>query len=418
MKRRKKEFFYGWINLGILWLSYMLISVPFTYAFGIVVSDMAKSIRLTMTLAAGGYTCYQLSGALMTPLIGKLVVRFGPKKIFLSGCILMSLAASLMTYVVHGALLYYFVWIFLFSYGFRSAGLLPSQVILANWFFKKRGLAMAILLTAGGIGGYIFTPLLQWLNDLYSWRSVWATIAVLNFFAFFMLSLLLRERPEDVHQKIDNGKEYPQENIEIKTDRFYKSEDPWTLKQVMRTPQMYILIVVFFTVSYFVTTVANYAFNHLTLMGIDSSMAAKAVGYFALINTAGRVIVGLCGDYFGTKYVAIAGTAFATIGSLLMLRTSTFSSALIALVFLGIGCGVLMVAPQTLLVDYYGTCHYTEINSMFNMVSGLISSLPTIIIGFYYDMMGNYQSAWYFGASFAALSFILLGLTKAPKYKY
>lgn len=417
MNQKKAKIFYGWVNLAVLWLAYMFITVPFVYSFGIVVSDMSASIGLTMTLAAGGYTCYQLCGALMTPFIGKIIVKFGPKKTFLSGCAAIVLAAMMMAYAVHNAILYYFVWIVLFSYGMRSAGLLPSQVVLANWFFKKRGLAMSLLLTAGGIGGYIFTPILQQIKDSYSWNAVWVTMAALNVVSILMVAVLLREKPEDVHQEIDNGETDLQEATAASAERTYKSRDPWTLQQAMRTPQFYILIMTFFTATFFMTSVANYGPNHMTLMGIDAMLAAKAVGYYALINTGGRMVVGLLGDRVGTKYVALFGAAAAAVGAILMLKVSSFSSALVALVFLGIGYGVLMVCPQTLLVDYFGTTHYTEINSMYNMISGLIASLPTIMIGFFYDMLGNYQSTWYLGAGFSAITFLLLLLTKAPKYK-
>ena len=55
MKRRP---FYGWLNLAVLWLSYGTVVAAISYAFGVVVNDMADSLGMTMTLATGAYTGY------------------------------------------------------------------------------------------------------------------------------------------------------------------------------------------------------------------------------------------------------------------------------------------------------------------------------------------------------------------------
>lgn len=47
----KSRPFYGWLNLAVLWLSYGTVVAAISYAFGVVVNDMANSLGMTMTLA-------------------------------------------------------------------------------------------------------------------------------------------------------------------------------------------------------------------------------------------------------------------------------------------------------------------------------------------------------------------------------
>lgn len=400
----------------VLWVTYLLVTVPFTYTFGIIVSDMSYSIGLSMTLAAGGYTCYQLSNALISPFAGKLIVKLGPKKVLLVGCAFMIFAAVMMAYFVNSVILYYFVWIVLFSIGMRCAGLMALQTVLSNWFFQKRSLAMSLLLTAGGIGGYIFTPVLNYINKAYSWNAVWLTIAVLNALTLVMLLLFLRETPAELNQEIDNGLAISEKKNSTRKKRGYKTKEAWTLKETVRTPVFYFLIVVFLTASYLMVSVGNYALNHLTLTGCDSAKAAKAIGYFALINTVGRLMIGALDGRMSMKYIAMAGAVVSIVGNVLMLKANNFGTVVTALICIGIGYGILIVSAQTLLVDYFGTAHYSEINGVFGMASGILSALPTVIIGFLFDQFGNYNSAWILGLGLSALTVLCMLLTRPPRH--
>ena len=49
-----------------------------------------------------------------------------------------------------------------------------SFTIVANWFNRKRGSAMALLTTLGGLASPIFIPLAGFLVPVLGWRSEWA----------------------------------------------------------------------------------------------------------------------------------------------------------------------------------------------------------------------------------------------------
>ena len=179
MKRRP---FYGWLNLAVLWLSYGTVVAAISYAFGVVVNDMADSLGMTMTLATGAYTGYTLVHALSAPLAGKFINRFGAKASMAVGLALMAIGCLLMALVGRSVWFYYVFWIFFIGFGMRFGTLLPEQVNISKWFFNYRGLAMALLLTAGGVGGYIFTPVCTWVNML---NALWSTVTTRSERSFF-----------------------------------------------------------------------------------------------------------------------------------------------------------------------------------------------------------------------------------------
>ena len=140
----KKKIFYGWINLIVLWFCYMFTMAAITYGYGVVVEDMRAGLGFSLTVASGAYTGYSLIQALISPLLGAAANRYGAKKCLVAGCLTMAAGCATMAFLVKGAPLYYVAWMLLLSFGVRFASTTACQLNIAKWFFRKRGLAMAI----------------------------------------------------------------------------------------------------------------------------------------------------------------------------------------------------------------------------------------------------------------------------------
>ena len=50
-------------------------------------------------------------------------------------------------------------------------GVLPSIVLVSNWFVRRRGLALGILLTGTSIGGVVIPQIATPLITAYGWRA-------------------------------------------------------------------------------------------------------------------------------------------------------------------------------------------------------------------------------------------------------
>ena len=413
-----KKVFYGWVNLAVLWFGYAAVVSSIAYAFGVIVSDMADSLGMTMALATGAYTGYTLVHAVTAPLAGAFVNRFGAKKTILIGLGWMLLGCLLMVWVVRSVWLYYLFWILFVGFGMRFGTLLPSQVCVSKWFYRNRGLSMAILLTAGGIGGYLFTPLCSYVNAAFSWRYVWLLIAACTAVTILLVALLLKESPADVGAEIDNGQTGRADAVRPgRVARAYKTSEHWALKDVRRRAAFYLLIFLFLASSYQLSAISTQGINHLVLRGIEPGAAANAVGLFALINTLGRIVVGVLGDRAELKRILGVGAALSAVGFAALLMADTAPMAYLALTLSGLGYGIIMVAPQNMLLNYFGSHDYARINGLFSMAAGILAAFPAVIIGWFYDLKGNYTLAWVLGLVMMIVSLLIAVLIKPPVYK-
>lgn len=416
---KQGKFFYGWVNLGILWFSYAAVVSSITYAFGVVVADMADSLEMSMALATGAYTGYTLVQALTAPLAGAFIDRFGAKRSMLVGLGSMLIGCLLMAFIIKSVEMYYIVWILFIGFGMRFGTLIPSQVSLSKWFFRYRGLAMAILLTAGGIGGYLFTPLCTYVNMAYSWRHVWLMISVCIALTILLVLLFLRESPECLGQELDGGQEAGNARQMKKTPlRAYKTTDPWELKDARKCASLYMLIFLFFASSYQLSAISSQGINHLLLQGIDRAAAAGAVGLFALINTFGRLAVGILEARMSAKRILCFGAALSILGFAGMLFAYSVSAAYLALILAGLGYGIMMVAPQNMLLNYFGSYDYAKINGLFSLAAGVLAAFPAVMIGWLYDLNGTYAFAWVLGIVMMTVALGIAVCIRPPVYSY
>ena len=174
------------------------------------------------------------------------------------------------------------------------------------------------------------------------------------------------------------------------------------------------LIFLYFASSYQLSVISSQGINHLALQGVDRAAAASAVGMFAFINTFGRIVVGVFGDRFDMKKILGIGAAISAGGFLLLMKAQSIGAAYAALVLSGLGYGIVMVAPQNMLLNYFGSYDYANINGMYSMAAGVLSAAPAVIVGWFYDMNGNYSFAWIFGIILMALAFAIAVVIKPP----
>ena len=102
---------------------------------------------------------------------------------------------------------YYLMWV-LFMLGYLCAGPIPHQVLIARWFVKSRGTAMAISYLGLGLGGaisqkYVFMPLIAMLG----WRGA------LRAFGLALLVLILANDPWRVLQRHRAIERAPRETV-------------------------------------------------------------------------------------------------------------------------------------------------------------------------------------------------------------
>lgn len=165
------------------------------------------------------------------PISGLLVNRFGMRKVALvggivssSGLMASSFAESLPVMTV--------------CYGVITGvgcGLtfIPGSVAVARYFTKRRNIAMGLASAGGGVGSFAFPPIINYLNDKYSWRGMFM---ILSGISLNMCVFALLYRPVSTPNNNDDEVSDNEQPITDKNSQRKKNE--WTF---LKLSDFYIL---------------------------------------------------------------------------------------------------------------------------------------------------------------------------------
>src|SRR5688572_5149106 len=108
---------------------------------------------------------------------GRMVDRFGPRRLMLGGITMAGLALVGLSYATTMSVFYLF---YAFNaLGYVCGGPLPNQVLLSRWFDKGRGKAMGIAYLGIGVGGALVPLLAYDLTQRVGWRGAMWWLGVL-----------------------------------------------------------------------------------------------------------------------------------------------------------------------------------------------------------------------------------------------
>src|SRR5688500_18101307 len=204
MPSTKPRIFYGWIIVAIATFALAVSNglsiggVPVFYksiredfdAAGAVPAEQAESF-----IALGASLTFLFSG-LISPLAGWLIQKFPLKNIMLAGCGL--LGGGLLLHATASSTVAVYAARIMMGISLGFIGVLPSVVLVSNWFVRRRGTALGILLTGTSVGGVVIPPLATPLIERFGWRTAMVLVSLLIWLVLApAIAFLVRSRPAE-----------------------------------------------------------------------------------------------------------------------------------------------------------------------------------------------------------------------------
>jgi MFS family permease len=172
------------------------------HAFGGYVAVLQEDRGWSKTALSGAAAMQQMEAAILGPILGWIMDRFGPQGVIRVGVFLFGGGFMLLSRIE--TLLEFYAAFILVALGSSLCGFFPVNVALINWFERKRARALSAMSIGLALGG-IFVPAVGWSLVTYGWRDTAFASGVLAIVAGFPLAMVMRRRPEDYGRK-RNGK--------------------------------------------------------------------------------------------------------------------------------------------------------------------------------------------------------------------
>jgi MFS family permease len=408
MTSRKSEgFFYGWVIVAVATLALVVSNglsiggIPVFYkairedfvASGAVAANGAESF-----IAFGATLTFFFAG-ILSPFAGWLIQRFRIRNLMLVGCLLLGLGL-----IAHSQTNNAFV-VFaargLMGISLCLVGVLPSIVLVSNWFVRRRGLALGILLTGTSIGGVVIPQIATPLITSYGWRTAMVVVSLLIWLILVpAIIFLVKDRPGDIGI-LPDGEELAE------SEKASVSVRGLTLSDALRTPLFWVLALCAAAVFYPIFVATQQVILQAAKIGLSAQQSSFGLSTLFFVSVTGKFLFGFLSDRFPPTRVMIACclVMFASTLILLDLNSSTVFAFLIPF---GFGYGGTFVLLQRIAADYFGNRDYPKILGVLIVIETVGASIGGLVTGRLADAAGgDYTTAFYAMIAVSGVAFLL-----------
>lgn len=391
-------FYFGWVIIAIAFVT-MAIAVTARTAFSLLLPPLIDEFAWDRGLAAGAFSFGFLMSALVSPMVGRLMDRRGPRIVIESGVLLVAVGLFLaptiqapwQLYATLGAMV---------GMGANLMSFTAHSLFLPNWFVRRRGLAISLAFSGVGVGALILLPWLQMIISTEGWRaSCWA-MGWLILLVLGPLNLLVRHKPQDVHllpngesSVTNTGRANSRSNI---VDQEWAAT-VWTLPRAARTSRFWWIVLGYFCALFAWYAVQVHQTKYLIEVGFPPLEAAWALGLVSAVAIPGQIGLGALSDRIGREWVwSIGCSGFAVCYGALIAIEHAPSTGLLWLMVASQGVlGYALTSVMgPIVAEIFEGPHYGHIFGTLTVALIGGGALGPWAMGAIHDVTGSYRLAF------------------------
>jgi MFS family permease len=397
----RDEFRGGWRPLvaSSIGIAFGISPIPF-FAIGHLTPGLEADFGWSRAQIMLAVTVVGVTNALMTPVYGMLMDRWGVRPVALGSLVGFALTWALVSQNPGSLPLFYATWFLMALLGSASQPISWTRVVNA-WFTRSRGFALGLALTGTGLAGFAINALMPRLIEAFGWRGAILATVLLPLGVALPLAVAWFHEPAIAHARPGDAPAVTagmSARAAIRTVRF------WTMAAIFTG----------FALAY-----AGLATNFVPLLidaGWSAPEAGLTVGMVGISTIVGRVIAGYLLDHVWAPLVAAPLLCGPIVTCVLLTGDSIAPAAALAgAVLLGLAAGMEADLIAYLTARYFGLRSYGTLYGMLFGAFGLGAAVSPPLYGWVRDASGSYEPAlWLAAATFAAGAVALLLLGRYP----
>jgi MFS family permease len=413
-------FFYGWVIVVVVFVT-MGIGVNARTAFSLLFPPILEEFRWDRGVTAGAFSFGFVVSAILSPLLGRMIDRVGPRAVMELGVGLMAAGLLLAPLTTEPWHLYLTLGV-LVGGGSVCLGYSGQSLFLPNWFVRRRGLAIGIAFAGVGVGSITLLPWTQLVIEGAGWRAACMALGGLLLVILAPINLLLRRRPEDMGLHPDgdaapDGATVAQPSNVV--NEAWAAVD-WTLGRAMRTAPFWWIALSYFSGLYAWYAVQVHQTKYLVEIGFSPSIAAWALGLVSLFGIPGQIALGHISDRIGREWiwtVSSAGFAICFLALIALAHSPTLPLLYVMVAAQGgLGYGLTSIFGAVVAEIYQGK-HYGSIFGTLMLAAIAGGALGPWATGALYDAQGSYAVAFWICVGLSGLSAVAVWLAAPRKVR-
>jgi MFS family permease len=398
-----------WIVVGAVWVT-LAIASGLYFSFPVFFVALLDEFGWSRGATAAAFSISSIVQGLLSPVIGMLVDRLGPRRVMLAGtvvlggaCMLSSRVGSLWSlYLVTGVLA---------AVGACAVSWVPSGALIARWFADRRSSMMGLAFSGMGAGVLVMGPLAQWLIAGHGWRAAYLVLGAGTLVVLVPVVWLgVREAPASA-APARPGMVLPAPGI---------GGAGRDVRAALRTRAFWALFFAYLCTPLAVFPVVTHQVAFAVDQGFPRLFVAGIFGLTGLLSIVGRIVFGFAADRIGRAMSATISYACTAVGTLCLLGLETWRDAapLYAYaLFFGLGFGARGPIITAIAAQLFQGRRFGVIYGILSIGNGVGGAVAPWFGGAVHDLTGSYRVAFLVAVGFCALGATCFWLARPPRHR-
>jgi len=392
-----------WIVVGAVWVT-LAIASGLYFSFPVFFVALLEEFGWPRGATAAAFSISSIAQGALSPVVGMLVDRVGPRRVMLGGAFVLGSACVLASRIDSLASLYLVTGV-LAAAGVCAVSWIPSGALIARWFAERRGSMMGLAFSGMGAGVLVIGPLAQWLITGYGWRAAYLVLGLGTLVVLVpLVALGVREPPVAAAGRGDVSGPMPQPaDAGREVGDALRTRAFWALFfAYLCTP-----LAVFSVVTHQVAFAVDHGFPRLFVAGI--------FGLTGLLSTVGRIVFGIAADRIGRTTSATISYGCTAVGTLCLLGLEVWphvAALYLYALFFGLGFGARGPIITAMASQLFPGRRFGVIYGMLSVGNGIGGGVAPWFGGVVHDLTGSYRVAFLVAVGFCVLGSLCFWLAR------
>lgn len=384
----------------------MALAIVHVYSVGLFIEPLEAEFDWRRSEIMFGYTLYALVSALMTPLFGFLIDRFGPRRLGIVGVVTYCICLASLSLATSAIWTWWSLWILL-SFGAVMVKPTVWTAAVSSLFRKGRGVALAVVLCGTGIGSSLIPVVCEYLIAQLGWRGAYTALAgICLLIALPVVFCFLTSAS-------DNARREPR-RAALKEQAVLEGLH---FKQAIFSREFFKLALAGFIIT---IAINSFVMNLVPIMaanGIARSTAASLAGLIGFTAIVARLVTGHLLDRWRGNVIGAIILLIPIVSCLCFIYApNSMVAVAIAVILLGLTLGAELDLIAYLATRFFGLLNFGVIFGAIVSILNLAAGIGPLAVNFIYDQSGSYQLAlWLYIPLCVVASLAIFSLGNYPE---
>lgn len=381
----------GWSIIGIEGLLIWVAAGAQVHGLNLIVPTLSEHFDLEAATLLYWATPATWGGVLAGWVVARTTELWGAKLnilVSLAGC---AVAFGLLG--TWGSVAGFAALFFLVNFFGSGFGYVGGLALIANWFPRKKNLALGWVTMGQTMSTALFVPTLAWLFGRLGVQGAFWGISAIMVVLVVVVALFVRNLPEEAGSSPDN---LPMTAEEIAASRRAQAGyvSPFSTWQLLRMKDVWFIALGSGGVYVVLVGMLSQLVPRMMDLGYSQAQAVVNMSIAAFIGVPGAYLWGWLGQRYGSRITLIVYAAWWMAAVVINMLATTTAVLWVSLVLVGLSFGGATNLTTSIVADKFPRQSFIRAFGIIQPIQGIVRSFAYAILAFGLTHLGGYVGAY------------------------